>query len=203
DYNLPVATNNETTLVKDNFSVLPLQLLTFTGHLTNSDIQLHWDVSNATNFQRFEVERSVDGRTYNRTAALPFNTSISSYNAIDNISNLFVNTVFYRLKLIDADGQHSYSKVVVFKISSPGDKLFVYPNPARTELYVSFAAAGPGNLQVKILDAAGRLLIDKQNQIQKGNNVFPVSVSPLKAGNYILQLSNNGQTKASKFTIMN
>jgi hypothetical protein len=203
DYNLPVLTNDATTLVKDNSVILPLQLLSFTGQLTNSNVQLHWNVSNATNFERFEVERSIDGHTYSRTTALPFNTSVSVYNAIDNVAGLSANTVFYRLKLIDADGHYTYSKVVVFKINTAGGQLFVYPNPARTELFVSFTANTPGNLQVKIVDASGRILTRVNNAIPKGNNIFPVNISALKAGSYILELSENGKTKTSKFTIMN
>jgi uncharacterized repeat protein (TIGR01451 family) len=203
DYNLPVLTNDATTLVKDNSVILPLQLLSFTGQLTNSNVQLHWNVSNATNFERFEVERSIDGHTYSRTTALPFNTSVSVYNAIDNVAGLSANTVFYRLKLIDADGHYTYSKVVVFKINTAGGQLFVYPNPAKTELFVSFTANTPGNLQVKIVDASGRILTRVNNAIQKGNNIFPVNISALKAGSYILELSENGKTKISKFTIMN
>lgn len=202
DYNLPVQTNNAITLVKDNFSVLPLQLLNFTGQLTNSNVQLHWNVSNATNFERFEVERSIDGHTYSRIAALPFNTSVSSYSATDNVTGFSATTVFYRLKLIDADGHYNYSKVVVFKINTAGNELTVYPNPTRTELFVSFSADEPGNLQVRIVDASGRVLIRANNTLQKGSNVFPVSTSKLKAGNYILQITGNGQTKTSKFTIM-
>jgi uncharacterized repeat protein (TIGR01451 family) len=202
DYNLPVLTNDATTLVKDNFTALPLQLLNFTGQLTNSSVQLNWNLSNAVNFERFEVERSLDGKTYSRLNTVPFTAALSAYSMKDNVSALPSNALFYRLKLVDADGHFSYSKVVVFKINTTTDKLTVYPNPARTELFVSFTADAPTNLNVKIIDASGRAMVNRQTQVQKGNNVFPLPVSQLKAGNYILQVSSMGQTKASKFTVM-
>jgi uncharacterized repeat protein (TIGR01451 family) len=202
DYNLPVATNDATTLVQDNFTTLPLQLLNFTGQLTNTNVQLNWNVSNVTNFESFEVERSLDGKAYSRLNTVPFTAALSAYNMKDNVSALPSNTLFYRLKLVDADGHFSYSKVVVFRINTTTDKLAVYPNPARTELFVSFTADAPTNLNVKIVDASGRAMVNRQTQVQKGNNVFPLTVSQLKAGNYILQVSSKGQTKASKFRVM-
>jgi hypothetical protein len=49
----------------------------------------------------------------------------------------------------------------------------------------------------------GTIISDQQKEIQKGNNVFPVNISKMKAGNYILQFILNGEAKTSKFAIIN
>jgi uncharacterized repeat protein (TIGR01451 family) len=203
DYNLPVLTNDATTLVQDNFSALPIQLLSFTGQLNNNTVQLKWKVSDAQNFERFEIERSVDGRIYNRIGNVLFNNSIADYSSQDNISTLQSNHIFYRLKLIDADGKFTYSKVIAFNINAAQNNFIVYPNPAKTEMYVSITSNKNENLHLKIVDASGRTVADQQKEIQKGNNIFPVNTSKLKGGNYVLQFVLNGEVKASKFTIMN
>lgn len=202
DYNLPVATNNALTLIQDNSGVLPVRLISFTGQLNNSTVQLIWKVSDAKSFERFEIERSVDGRIYNNIGSVAFDNSIDDYNAHDNISTLQSNHIFYRLKLIDADGRFTYSKVISFNISVH-DHFIVYPNPARTEMYVSITSNKNENLQLRITDASGKIISDQQKEIQKGNNVFPLNTSKLKKGNFVLQIISEGETKTSKFIIMN
>lgn len=203
DYNLPVLTNDAATLVQDNFSTLPIQLLSFTGQLTNNLVQLNWQTSTASNFERFEVERSADGKNYNRIATVPFSNAISKYIAKDNISLQRAIHFFYRLKLIDADGKYSYSRILVFKLNSAQNTFMIYPNPAKAEVFVSLAAADNGKAQIKIIDASGKLVSVQQKEIQKGNNVFPVTTSKLKAGSYILELMNGVEVRTSKFTVVN
>lgn len=203
DYNLPVLTNDATTLVQDNFSALPVQLISFTGQLNNNAVQLQWKVGEAKNFERFEVERSLDGRNYSKIETVSFANSIVAYNTTDNISILQPGQIFYRLKLVDADGKFGYSKVIVFRTNSPQSNFIVYPNPARTELFVSLSVDKKQNLSIKVLDASGRTLLNQQKEIQKGNNVFPVNTTKLKAGSYLLQIVVDGKSRVSRFTIMN
>ena len=198
-----MATNNALTLVQDNFTSLPVQLLSFTGQLSNNTVHLNWKVDQGRNFEKFEMERSLDGKIYNRIETVPFNHSINDYHLIDNISSLQPKLIFYRLKMIDADDKFSYSKIVVFKTNPVQNSFTIYPNPARTEVFVSLLTDRNQSLRVKILDASGRIISEQKKEIQKGTNVFPLNVFGLKPGNYILQMILNGETKASKFVIMN
>lgn len=201
DYNLPVATNNAITLVQDNFSVLPIQLINFNGQLNNNIAQLNWKTNNAINFKQFEIERSNDGKNFSRIETVAFDNLISDYHAHDNISLLPFQQIFYRLKLVDTDGKSSYSKVIVFNLSTASNFL-VYPNPARTELFVSFNSNKNEFLGIKVIDASGKLISENQKEIQKGNNIFPINISKLKAGNYVLQIISKEQTRTSKFVII-
>jgi uncharacterized repeat protein (TIGR01451 family) len=203
DYNLPVLTNDATTLIQDNFSPLPIQLISFTGLLNNNIVQLKWKVNDAKNFERFEIERSIDGRIYYGIGNVTFNSSIADYTSQDNISTLQSNHIFYRLKLVDADGKFTYSRIIAFNINAVQNNFIVYPNPAKTEMYVSITTNRNESLHLKIIDALGRIISDQQKEIQKGNNVFPVNISKMKTGNYILQFILNGEAKTSKFAIIN
>jgi hypothetical protein len=203
DYNLPVATNNALTLVQDNFSALPIQLLNFTGQLNNNTVQLQWKIGDAKNFERFEIERSLDGRNYSGIQTVAFTNSITNYHSQDYVSTLQSRQIFYRLKLVDADGKFSYSKVIVFNLNTTQSNFIVYPNPVTTELFVSLSAGKKQNLTIKILDASGRTILNQQKEIQNGNNVFPVNTSKLKGGSYLLQIIFDGESKASRFTIIN
>jgi hypothetical protein len=203
DYNLPVLTNDATTLVQDNFISLPVQLLNFTGQLTNNIAQLSWKADRGNNFEKFEIERSFDGKTYSRIETILFNNLINDYHLTDNTSALQSKLIFYRLKMIDADGKFTYSKVIVFRINPIENSFTIYPNPARTEVFVSLMTDKNQSLRVKVLDISGKIVSEQRKEIQKGTNVFPVNISNLKAGNYLLQIHANAEKKAVKFTIMN
>ena len=188
--------------MQDNLSVLPIYLSSFTGSLSGDVVVLNWKVSESTNFERFEVERSLDGTSYNKIKVVPFDHSLRSYAMQDDVSVLQSKQVYYRLKLVDEDGKFSYSKVIVFKISQSQKNIIVYPNPARTELFVSLASQQNSGIRINILDASGRILAKQRRQIQVGNNVFPLSTAKLKGGNYVLQILVNGEIKTSRFTIL-
>lgn len=203
DYNLPVATNNAITLVQDHFTSLPLQLLSFTGQLTNNTVQLNWKTANETAFERFEVERSFNGVGFDKIGSVGFASSVHAYSATDNVAGVSSKHIFYRLKLMDSDGKFSYSKVVAFNINESQNRFMVYPNPANTEMFVSITADKKTNMQVKIVDASGRTVSNEVKTVQKGSNVFPVNTSMLKKGNYFLELVTGEGTRTTKFIIRN
>ena len=64
DYNLPIFTNTEkTTVVAEAF---PLKLLSFTAKKQGKANLLNWTTTNEVNVDRFEVERSPNGREFER-----------------------------------------------------------------------------------------------------------------------------------------
>lgn len=70
-------------------------------------------------------------------------------------------------------------------------------------MFVSITADKKTVLQVKIVDAAGRIVSEEEKLIDKGNNVFPVNTSKLKKGNYILHIIWGTEKASNKFVIMN
>jgi hypothetical protein len=100
--------------------------MSFTGQLHNNTVQLQWKISNAKNFERFEIERSIDGRVYINIGNVTFNSSIADYTSQDNISTLQSNHIFYRLKLVDAGGKFTYSRIIAFNINAAQNNFMVY-----------------------------------------------------------------------------
>lgn len=134
--------------------------------------------------------------------SIAFNNSVHDFKATDNVAAVQANRIFYRLKLVDKDGRFSYSKVIAFYVNSQ-NRFIVYPNPARTEMFISMIVDKKSNVQIKIIDASGRTVGEQERTIEKGNNVFPVNTLKLKNGNYILKVINDGETRSNKFTIVN
>jgi len=109
--------NNHTS----SFSTPVNKLAAFTVMLTNTKrVDLKWTTEIETNLSHIMVEKSSDGKNY-RDAALVFTygntTSRSDYTFSDNIINIKLGPVYYRLRIVDADGTTQYSDTRIIEIS--------------------------------------------------------------------------------------
>lgn len=76
-------------------------------------------------------------------------------------------------------------------LTGHNDNLLIYPNPLITTGKIEFPTSRPGNVRLRIVDAAGKVILQKEAQLPQGTHVFPVS--GLKAGIYIVEvISNDG-----------
>jgi hypothetical protein len=114
-----------------------VEWLSFTGEISNQNIELQWKTASEKNSYSFDIERSFDEENWEKIGEqlAAGNSSVqNTYSFIDE--NIFINTnttVFYRLKQIDFDGQFSYSKIISFKpIAADLSNLVLYPNPLNT-----------------------------------------------------------------------
>ncbi len=76
-------------------------------------------------------------------------------------------------------------------------ELKVYPNPVTDFLHLELQADG-GVLQAEIVDAAGRQ-VRKVELTASGNAYAPIRVSGLKAGSYILKVSQGNTSQEISF----
>ncbi len=142
------------TLTWANIFPLPVTLESFTGRAILCDkIDLTWKISSATNFSHFEVERSVDGSSYQKVGTVIYDPAMTGYSFSE--INLPVGRYQYRLKLVDADGRSKYSHIANVKLDCNQVQIQAYPNPAKDMLTVSGLKAGE---QIALYSAAGQKL---------------------------------------------
>lgn len=79
--------------------------------------------------------------------------------------------------------------------------LNVYPNPASDIININIDAESDGNAQLSIYDLSGKLLVDAERMILKGENNLSLDISFLKNGTYILKTVENGIVYSNKITI--
>lgn len=108
--------------------VLSVTLIDFKATMVNDSVNLDWVTVNEFSFANFELERSADGRNFNKIGTVAARNTAGNhlYNLVDNYPIQGLN--FYRLKMIDIDGSFKYSTIL--KVERNGKKTFsVYPNP--------------------------------------------------------------------------
>lgn len=173
------------------FAALPLNLLEFKGRLENNNGLLNWKTDNEENTSHFEIERSIDGRSYNAIGELTSaNTAgIHHYSFTDpNIISLSAPVIYYRLKQIDIDGRYTYSRIVALSVGKNNNMVMFYPNPVINEANLTITVAKPEQMQGRIIDNAGRVVKQQQWNLSAGSTSLSVDVKGLAKGLYYMEL---------------
>lgn len=181
-------------------SILPVKLGNITAFEKLSGIQIDWTVYSEENLDRYELERSDNGRSFiviGNVASLNSVTE-TKYSWFD--VHPLPGVSFYRLKSIDIDGKFGYSSVIKVNLSKSVKEVSVYPNPVSGN-YVSLQLSDlqKGNYFIKLFSSTGQQLYSK-GLVHNGGAItqalqLPQTIHP---GIYVLQLVNDGLKLMSK-----
>ena len=174
---------------------LPVTVTSFTAQLQNCQANLNWKVSDAVNFNRFVVERSADGRNFNDLAQIRYQDGTYEYAYTDKNSG--TGTSFYRLRLIDADGQFRYSTVASVQSDCMQQAVAVYPTVTKGLVLVHLPE-GYEAAQIEVFTTLGQLV--KLPGTGNANNagVHNIQFSGLAQGQYLIKISNKGEAQTFK-----
>lgn len=154
-------------------SLLPLKLISFTAEKTEQGaVRLAWQSDHEINTLHFVIERSVDGVLFDAAGLVGASGSgRNNYSFINPVINI-EPTYYYRIKMVDIDGQYQYSNILRINSVSPTVSLSLYPNPA-TGL-VSLTSSKRQELLITNM-AGQRLMIIL---LIKGNQTINISAWP-------------------------
>lgn len=185
-YTVPGAAASGTTL--------PVTYLSFNGKKSGADATLDWTTASEKNNKGFEVERSLDGKSFEYAGFVKgkVNSNVKQQYAFTDagIFKAAKATVFYRLKQVDMDGQYHYSKTVAISVSQEAKEVAVYPNPFSNAFTVEVETPVATLAKLELYDMQGRLVSVMERNIQAGTtaigfDAFEASMS----GVYILRVS--------------
>ncbi len=172
---------------------LPVELLTFSITETpHQEVVLHWSTASEFKNNYFVIERSVNEQDFSAIGQVNghfFSDDTKNYSFIDKTP--FSNNNYYRLKMVNLDGQSSYSKVVHWqfsKFTSPSPSLLIAPNPLQN--HNTFTLLNPSLSDVytvNIYNAAGQLI---QHIANLAGGTFPLNIAHWPKGVYWIQLTN-------------
>ena len=144
------------------------------------------------------VEEGTDGINFYKIGEVA-GRNLANYFFTDN--NLpKVNTIFYRLKMIDIDAQFSNCKIVSVRIANNFSNALVYPNPTKEKLVIALEQALSTTSNLLIADISGRIVMHKQ--VSSGQKNIDLTVSHLQPGRYFIKVSNSSQLINQSFVII-
>lgn len=175
-------------IVQTVTSPLPVRLVWFKGKLnTDKTVDLQWKVEDQLDISGYVVERSNDGSHFADIGTVPANQfGTFTYQFTD--PQQVKGNVFYRLRIIEKGGRVFYSSVILFS-SNDGQMLTVFPNPARSVLYVQLNSSGR-NADLAIIDQQGRQV---RHLSITTNSVNAIDISTLATGAYIIRSADQQQ----------
>jgi hypothetical protein len=171
-------------------SVLPVRLVRFGAAKNNDKVDLKWTASSEVNSQDYIVERRISGREFEGIGRVASNNSPdrqSTYRLTDNNPANGIN--YYRLKMVDRDGTFSYSNIVSVEFKSFSQSFMldnVRMNNGTIKLNVS--SSRQQTLNIVAVDAAGRVVLKKQVQLQPGSNTLVNNIPAVNKGIYFIKM---------------
>ena len=123
--------------------------------------------------------------------------SLAAYTGQSEVFIKFVGTSNYGNNMyIDNINVSSATSVSENELTS----LSVYPNPASTEVNVSFEAKNADYL-VKLIDLQGRVISNQNLTNLNGTQVISFSTSTVAKGSYLVSITSNGLTSTKSVVI--
>lgn len=180
---------------------LPVELLTFSAIVAEDGVQLNWTTSVQINNDYFTIQRSGDGEIFSDIGRVKgAGTYLSSldYRFLDG-DPLYGNG-YYRLKQTDFDGMYTFSAIIGVKFIT--DKVTLnglFPNPVIDILNCSIYGLSESTIWYTITDVAGKNILGKVENINRGINTIILNTSGLSKGVYILKISSPDGMIIEKF----
>jgi len=157
---------------------LPVELTEFSATPKISTVELKWTTKSESGTKNFIVQRSMDGEYWQDLLIEPASGNSSSelnYSRLDE--SPLGGVSYYRLKIVDADGEFDLSEIEQVEFKNASTSL-IYPNPSNGIINLYNTSTG-----LKIYNVTGEILYSSSGQYH--------DVSYLPDGVYVGALLDN------------
>ena len=189
-----------------NLTLVPVTLVSYTAQWQNAHVLNSWQTSSEQNSNYFEIQRGIDGSnftTIGQVAAAGNSNAVRNYSFTDQHVNSQYSkppaTLFYRLKMVDIDGQFQYSAIVVLNnTAEESASLYsLYPNPANQQFIIETKGRFK-KYTLRMLNSQSQVLFQKM--ISADKDIIYTSAYP--AGTYYVQVIDNENKSTQTFKIL-
>ncbi|MCC9135346.1 T9SS type A sorting domain-containing protein [Pontibacter silvestris] len=190
---------------RNSTSTLPVELVSFTVKKdANSQAQLTWSTASEENNAYFEIQRSVDGKTWEVIGKVTGagNSSVKrSYTFTDtDFERIAVTTVYYRLNQIDTDNATELSKIVALEqVINVGKIEGIYFNATTSVVEVNYSNLKANSMELVIVDLGGKVLLNRQFNLNDSYGTVTVPVDGATKGIYVVKAASGTSYLSSKF----
>ncbi|SMD31780.1 Por secretion system C-terminal sorting domain-containing protein [Reichenbachiella faecimaris] len=172
------------TVASVTSSLLPVELVSFSGKYDKNDIVLGWTTASELNNDRFEIEHSENGIDFHKigqVTGVGTSNKKQSYSYRHSYPNVPIN--YYMLKQVDYDGIFEYSSIITVSLNSFGNALHLLGNPIKNQR-LKFSYQDLSEVDVRIVNLSGRKFLNKS--ITSTSDTFEMHVNQLPPGMYFL-----------------
>lgn len=180
---------------------LSVDLLSFSAEKSGtSGTSVSWNVENERSFSRYELERSYEGDDFSFLKIHTVNGNCSgndpctySYKDVNH-----TKTVYYRLKMIDENGDFSYSSIISLDESVANSNMFTLISDyvENDVLLVKLSSKKKSSAKFVLYNIAGKAVVTENDvPIKSGFNQKNLDLNKLSNGVYILKIYFESEDK--------
>ncbi len=179
---------------------LPVELLSFDAKAIGEEVLLTWTTAREINNDYFLIERSGDGRKFERLATIEATNvaHTSIYTLTDEQPAAGIN--YYRLSQADRDG--TIKELAMRAVSYRGEVsgYTLVPNPVSgASIVLASRLQEPQTASLQIFSATGTMVYELTDSQKLASNRLEVPVSDLPSGIYWLKINESGRSETLKF----
>ena len=175
-----------------NCTVLPIELISFTGHEEDDHNLLEWQTATEIDNDYFIIERSLNGGTWDSIATVDgagSSTQVVDYNFRDY--DLYEGIAYYRLRQRDFNGTTTLSNVIyIVRTPQGGGVTSVYPVPSTGAVTIEYNTLYESNITVEVTGTGGRRVAVQKNAVVPGRNRIDIDLSNESNGTYVVHVTD-------------
>jgi len=188
---------------KNGGTIIPVELTDFEAIARGKKVDLSWKTASEYNSARFEIERAIKTESgvtaFDKIAenkAKGTSVSETVYGPVTDNNVEFGKTYVYKLKIVDLNGEYSYSSEREVTIGGDNTSWISapVPNPVENEATIKYSVAQAGQVEINLYDMSGKLIRTLLNQYNnEGVHSFRINVEDLLSGQYNIVMKTDGQ----------
>ena len=167
-------------------SALPITFVHLAITHSEGIVKLKWHAVEQINIKTFQVQKSIDNgiNWQNITSVAPVTVAgnFADYNFIDVQQE---HQSIYRIAAYDGNGKIVYSNNSVISYAEVS-QMALLPNPVKNMATIKIISPVNTRLQLVLQDANGMVVLKDERSLAAGVNTFPIYVSNLASGVYLL-----------------
>ena len=151
----------------------------------------------------YEIERSTDALSFSAVGKLWPGASVS-YNYADDVNSAAADVVYYRVKVVDVNGNAQYSKIVALQVNGFVKAGFkIMPNPVRNEAQLLLTASQNTRATISIHSISGARLRSSDLYLQRGSAFVELeNFTAWQRGVYIIKVEMEDQVFTQKMILV-
>ncbi len=188
--------------------ILPVEFMSFRATYDQQSRQgvLNWATAKEWENSHFEVERSVNDvknwKKIGEVAGVGYSDKKTEYMYLDKEIPAAGGNVFYRLKQINYNGDHSYSVTKAIQVDAlkGSSSWIIYPNPTTGRNFklalIESEKRQEGRVEARISPTSGQMEFFSDSDIDMLSERIGSYLQTKSPGVYILQLTWNSKTES-------
>ena len=166
---------------------------------------LTWMTATETNNLGFEIERSINNSEFNKIGFVDGKGTTAEVQRYSFADKIVEGKLGYRLKQIDYDGSHEYSKVVEVDLINVNSFALEqnYPNPFNPKTIINYELPITNHVNLSIYNLIGQKIFTLVSKKQPaGSYKVEWDASNFASGIYVYRLEANGLVMDKKMILL-